>query len=68
MAWPASAERDGRRLVICGDLNIALTDLDVHPKERKPNIIGQRPDERALLDRIIGRRPRGRRAHVESSG
>ena len=24
------------------------------PKERKPNVIGQRPDERALLERIIG--------------
>jgi exodeoxyribonuclease-3 len=51
----ADVERAGKRLVICGDLNIALTDLDLHPKERKPNIIGQRPDERALLERIIGR-------------
>ena len=51
----AEVERAGKRLVICGDLNIALTDLDLHPKERKPNIIGQRPDERALLERIIGR-------------
>ena len=40
-------------LVLCGDLNIARTDMDVHPKERKPNVIGQRPDERALLERII---------------
>jgi exodeoxyribonuclease-3 len=43
----------GRKLVICGDLNIARTDLDVHPKERKPNIIGQRPEERALLEELI---------------
>jgi exodeoxyribonuclease-3 len=41
-------------LVLCGDLNIARTDMDVHVKERKPNVIGQRPDERALLERIIG--------------
>jgi exodeoxyribonuclease-3 len=41
-------------LVICGDLNIARTDMDVHPKERKPRIIGQLPEERALLERIIG--------------
>jgi exodeoxyribonuclease-3 len=40
--------------VICGDLNIARTDIDVHPKERKPRIIGQLPEERALLERIIG--------------
>jgi len=29
-----------RPVVICGDLNIARTDMDVHPKERKPRIIG----------------------------
>jgi len=43
-----------RRLVLCGDFNVARTDMDVHPKERKPNAIGQRPDERELLERIIG--------------
>jgi len=41
--------------VLCGDMNVALTDLDVHPKERKPGIIGQRPDERALMAQIIDR-------------
>lgn len=41
-------------LVLCGDLNVALTDRDVHPKERKPGAIGQRPDERELLGRVIG--------------
>ena len=41
-------------LVICGDLNIARTDMDVHPKERKPSIIGQLPSEREQLERIIG--------------
>ena len=49
----ASAER-GRTLVLCGDLNVARTDRDVHPKERKPRAIGQLPEERALLERIIG--------------
>jgi exodeoxyribonuclease III len=41
-------------LVICGDLNVARTDRDVHPKERKPRAIGQLPEERALLERLIG--------------
>jgi exodeoxyribonuclease-3 len=41
-------------LVICGDYNVARTDMDVHPKERKPGIIGQSPEERALLEQIIG--------------
>lgn len=46
---------EGRRVVICGDLNVARTDMDVHPKERKPGIIGQRPEERAQLERILSR-------------
>ena len=48
-----SAER-AAPIVICGDLNIARTDMDVHPKERKPRSIGQLPEERAQLERIIG--------------
>ena len=43
----------GQRLVIAGDVNIARTDMDVHPKERKPRAIGQLPEERALLERIL---------------
>jgi exodeoxyribonuclease-3 len=44
----------GKPLVLCGDLNVARTDMDVHPKERKPRAIGQLPEERALIERIIG--------------
>jgi exodeoxyribonuclease III len=54
-AYAAAHQGAGEPLVLCGDMNVALTDLDVHPKERKPNVIGQRPDERALMERIIGR-------------
>jgi exodeoxyribonuclease-3 len=43
----------GRPLLLCGDLNVARTERDVHPKERKPRAIGQLPEERALLERII---------------
>jgi len=49
------AQQEGKDLVLCGDLNIARTDRDVHPKERKPLMIGQLPEERALLEQIIGR-------------
>jgi exodeoxyribonuclease-3 len=45
----------GQLLVLCGDLNVALTDMDVHPKERRPHSVGQRSDERALMDRILSR-------------
>jgi exodeoxyribonuclease-3 len=54
-AWAGQAASAGKPLVVCGDLNVALTDLDVHPKERKPGVVGQRDDERALLACIIGR-------------
>jgi exodeoxyribonuclease III len=43
----------GARLVLCGDLNIARAERDVHPKERNPTIVGQRPDEREIFERIL---------------
>ena len=39
-----------------GDLNIAREEVDVHPRERKPGIIGQRPEERELFARLLGDR------------
>jgi len=50
----AQRHAEGARLVLCGDLNVARTDQDVHPKERRP-VIGQLPEERALLERILAR-------------
>jgi exodeoxyribonuclease III len=52
--YTAARHGEGRSVVLCGDLNIARADIDVHPKERKPRAIGQLPEERALLERIIG--------------
>ena len=48
-------EANGEPLVLCGDMNVALTEMDVYPKERNPSTIGQRPEERALMQRIISR-------------
>jgi exodeoxyribonuclease-3 len=53
-AFSAQLQATGQPRVLCGDLNVALTDSDVHPKERRPNIVGQRPDERELMHRILG--------------
>src|SRR5688572_19837017 len=50
----AEYEASGLPLVLCGDMNVARTDMDVHPKERKPRAIGQLPEERALIERILG--------------
>jgi exodeoxyribonuclease-3 len=53
-AWAKQLARDGRELVVCGDLNVTRTDMDLHPTERKPGAIGQREEERDLLDKLIG--------------
>ena len=52
-AWARQQHEEGRRLVLCGDINIARSDIDVHPGERKP-VIGQRPEERALFATLLG--------------
>jgi exodeoxyribonuclease-3 len=52
--FAADLKAESRSVVICGDLNIARTEMDVHPKERKPLAVGQLPEERAQLERIIG--------------
>lgn len=52
--WAGEAAAAGRTLLVAGDLNVARTDRDVHPKERKPGAIGQREDERALLEGVVG--------------
>jgi exodeoxyribonuclease-3 len=52
--WVRRLHDEGRSLVLCGDINIARTEMDVHPKERKPNAIGQRPEERAMFEGLLG--------------
>ena len=54
-AFAASFQAQGAPLILCGDLNIARLEIDIHPKERKPNGIGQRPEERALFDRLLAK-------------
>src|SRR5215813_4569269 len=54
-AFAAAQQQQSKTIVLCGDLNVARTERDVHPKERKPRAIGQLPEERALIERIISR-------------
>jgi exodeoxyribonuclease-3 len=51
--WLAETVTPGTALVLCGDLNVALEERDVHPKERKLNQIGTRPEERAVLAGVL---------------
>jgi len=50
--WSRELHGAGRELILCGDLNIAV--IDVHPRERNPATIGQRPEERALFAKLLG--------------
>jgi exodeoxyribonuclease III len=50
----AQAHRDGKKLILCGDLNVARTVRDVHPDLVQPEQIGQTPAERALLEKMLG--------------
>jgi len=54
-AFIGEAHAGGMRVVLCGDINIARSERDVHPKERDPNAVGQRPDEREIFERILAR-------------
>ncbi len=51
--YAAEETAAGRRLILCGDMNVTRTDMDVHPKERKPFVIGQRPEEREVFESIL---------------
>ena len=53
IAWAGETARQGREIILCGDMNITHTDMDVHPKERKPGIVGQRPEERELFSEML---------------
>ena len=53
VAWAGKVHNEGRELILCGDINIARADIDVHPKERKEGVIGQREEERALFEALL---------------
>jgi exodeoxyribonuclease-3 len=52
-AYVAALRATGDQVVLCGDINIARTEMDVHPKERDNRVVGQRPDEREMFERIL---------------
>lgn len=41
---------EGREVILAGDMNVALTDLDVHRSQNKPGATGLRPEERAAIE------------------
>ena len=53
--FAAAEQAAGSRLILCGDLNVALEERDVHVKLRNAEQIGQTAHERELLAKIISR-------------
>jgi exodeoxyribonuclease-3 len=51
--WAGEARAAGRELVLCGDMNVARAEIDVHPRERNPSLHGQLPEERALFEALL---------------
>jgi exodeoxyribonuclease-3 len=54
VAWAGALEAAGKHLVLCGDFNVARTDMDVHPSLRK-SMVGQSHPERDLLDELFAK-------------
>jgi exodeoxyribonuclease-3 len=53
ITYARSMRAAGRALVLCGDLNVARAEIDVHPSERNPRLPGQLAEERALFERLL---------------
>lgn len=51
--YVTAARGIARNLILCGDLNVTRTARDVHPSQRDPRLVCQRPEERALLERLL---------------
>ncbi|MBI4213220.1 MAG: exodeoxyribonuclease III [Chloroflexi bacterium] len=67
--WADERLKETDRLVVCGDMNVARTEQDVHFSERNPRLVGQRPDERELFESLLGDRlvDLGRKFHPDES-
>jgi len=51
--YAQAARAIDRKLILCGDMNVARTETDVHPSQRDPRVVGQRPEERTLFESIL---------------
>ena len=52
--WSQQLHEAGREVVLCGDMNVTRADIDVHPRERKSEVIGQRAEERQIFADLLG--------------
>jgi exodeoxyribonuclease-3 len=54
VSYVRGLHEQGARVLLCGDMNIARSDVDVHPSQRNSKQVGQRPDERELFEQLFG--------------
>lgn len=68
--WVRQILAAGQDLVLCGDMNVTRTEQDVHPTERNPRVVGQRPEERQLFEGLLGQGlvDLGRSFHPDDDG
>ncbi|MEP7325660.1 MAG: exodeoxyribonuclease III [Gemmatimonadota bacterium] len=68
--WAHQLRADGKELLLCGDVNVARAEMDVHPRERGPRKVGQLPEERALFEKLLetGLTDVGRAMDPDNSG
>jgi exodeoxyribonuclease-3 len=52
-AYAAGLRATAPATILCGDLNVARAAIDVNPRDRDERAVGQRPDERAIFERIL---------------
>ena len=46
--------KSGAHVIVCGDLNVARSPIDVHPSQRDRDCIGQLDEERELFEQMLG--------------
>jgi exodeoxyribonuclease-3 len=51
--WIGELAAGGRSVVVCGDLNVARFESDVHERHRDPDVVGQTARERELFERLF---------------
>lgn len=53
-AFIAELLTEGREVILLGDINVALRDIDVHRSQNKPGATGLRTEERAAIEAHLG--------------
>ena len=54
LAYVAALQNEGKRLIVCGDVNTAHREIDLARPKENSRVSGFLPEERAWIDRFIG--------------